>query len=154
MNTSFYSDLRMESYVVTQLHMDVDPMRDHDASEGELSLDFDVRQKPDTDDDILLELTVSVNSDDEDYEAHGFRFGCKVAGFFDVTSLKSAHPDSWKGLMLSNGLSILYGVARVHIDSLSSTAPIGRFVLPCVNMREFLLAQARLAQGEDSTAEE
>ncbi|MEA5075928.1 MAG: hypothetical protein VB139_06210 [Coriobacteriia bacterium] len=148
MSADIYSDLRMQSYVVTQLHMDVDPARELDASEGSLSLDFDVRRKPDTDDDFLLELTVSVNSDDDDYETHGFRFVCGIAGFFDVAPLKETHPDSWYSLMLNNGLSILYGVARVQIDGLSSVAPMGRFMLPCVNMQEFLVARfAELEQA-------
>jgi len=152
-SADIYSDLRMQSYVVTQLHMDVDPARELDASEGSLALDFDVRQKPDSDDDFLLELTVTVNPDEEDYESHGFRFVCGVAGFFEIGRLKESHPDSWRPLLLNNGLSILYGVARIQIDGLSSVAPMGRFMLPCVNMQEFLSARLG-SDGDTAVAEE
>lgn len=151
MSENFYSDLRMMNYVVTQLQMQVDPTHELTADQGSLSLDFNVRQKPESDDDFLLELTVAVNSDDEDYEERGFRFLCSVAGFFELHGLKEAYPDSWEPRFLNNGLSILYGVARVQIDSISAVAPMGRFVLPCVNMKEFLTAQAN-SDDEDAFA--
>jgi preprotein translocase subunit SecB len=154
MSEDIYSDLRMLNYVVTQLHMQVDPTREIVADEGSLSLDFDVRQKPEADDDLLLELTVSVNSDDEDFESRGFRFACTIAGFFDLQDFKAAHPDAWMPLFLNNGLGILYGVARVHIDSLSAVAPTGRFVLPCVNMNEFLSARAAAAKSASADSDE
>lgn len=97
----------------------------------------------------MLELTVTVNRDDEDYDAHGFRFLCTVAGFFELAALKRAHPDSWESLFVSNGLSMLYGIARVHIDNISAVAPMGgRFVLPCVDMPEFLRARQQAAQAK------
>lgn len=149
MSADIYSDLRMQSYVITQLHMDADSTRELSANEGTLALDFAVRHRPDAEDDALLELTVSVNADDEDYEAHGFRFVCGIAGFFELHEMREAHPGEWRTLFLTNGLSILYGVIRVHIDGLSSVAPMGRFMLPCVNMREFLSAHAGLLGDED-----
>lgn len=148
MGGDIYSDLRMQSYVITQLSMQVEPARDVVADRGSLSLDFDVRKKTDSEDDLLLELTVIVNRDDEDYDARGFRFLCTVAGFFELAELKRAHPDEWESLFMSNGLSLLYGIARVRIDSISAVAPMGRFVLPCVNMPEFLRTWQQAAQAE------
>ncbi|MBE0416531.1 MAG: protein-export chaperone SecB [Coriobacteriia bacterium] len=141
MSAGIYSDLRLRSYVVTHLQMQVDPARELITDEGSLSLAFDVRRKPDSSDDYLLELTVSVNSDEADYETRGFRFACTVAGFFEVGDVKETYPESWETHLLSNGLSILFGIARVKIDELSAAAPMGRFVLPCVNMQEYLKAR-------------
>ena len=152
MSEDIYSNLHMQNYIVTQLQMQVNPTHELVTNEGSLSLNFSVRQKPDSDDDFLLELTVAVNSDDEDCEARGFRFVCSVAGFFELRELRETYPDSWRPTFLNNGLSILYGIARVQIDGLSAIAPMGRFLLPCVNMQEFLKARAEADQSESADA--
>ena len=106
---------------------------------------------------VRLQLQVEVNQEElpEEVEGHVFHRGSiRISGWF--TWIDEDVPERFKDpqkLMLVNGLSILYGVARNHMVHLTEPGPAPRLMLPSISF--FPLVEEWLADNgaEDEEAE-
>ncbi len=85
-----------------------------------------------------LRLVVSFNEEDipEDAEGHIYHRGRIVlSGWFGWSREEAAkHVDHPEKLLLVNGLSILYGIARQHLLQLTEPGPAPRMMLPSISL--------------------
>ena len=63
------------------------------------------------------------------------RYSGKVnlIGYFSLTD--SVKDEMKEKLLMTNGMSLLYGAAREHVASITSRGPWDSFYLPCVSFR-------------------
>jgi preprotein translocase subunit SecB len=113
-----------------------------------LKLDVSVLQSNESEDDMAVQLTVEVNSRDEEYEAAGFTGALVVTGFFDVSVLREERPDDWEPVLVYNGVTVLFGTVRTVYADLSAASPVGRVIIPAVNVGQIL------DSGADSPSED
>jgi len=91
---------------------------------------------PDNPVNRAVQLSVSVKpAGTED----GYTISARILGFFDVTGDET--PERLGGIAAINGATILYGVLRAEIASITGNFPGGRAILPTVYMQQVLAAK-------------
>jgi preprotein translocase subunit SecB len=109
-----------------------------DKSRLNMAIDVSVLQSDDSEGDMAVRLKVDLNRDADQFAAAGFTGSVVIAGFFDVGLLKSEHPDDWEPLLIFNGVTVLVGTVRTVYADLSAASPVGRIVLPAINVGQML----------------
>jgi preprotein translocase subunit SecB len=141
----FFSGLEVAEIVLIDVSFRVRPDLAPGTRELGVSLGHEVRENEQDTERPILVLRVGVNDDDEQFEQRGFAFSATVSGVFGATGL--AEGEDEKLFLLVNGLSLLYAEARSYLSQMSSSSPMGRVLLPSVNMLKYLRAVAA-HQGE------
>lgn len=153
--SSFDSIIRLNDFRVMKSYFEVNPeSSSFDRNQLHLSLDVALLQSNDVEDDMAVQLRVAINEDEQQSDAAGFTGELVVTGFFDVSALKSEHPDDWEALLAYNGVTVLFGTVRTLYAELSSASPVGRILVPTVNVAELLRSQGQDDAGVDGTATE
>lgn len=151
----FFSGLHAEDIALLQTSFRVKPdIGSGDRSMG-IALGHHVRVDAEDASHVTLVLVVGVNSDDPElYEERGFSFEAHVSGVFGAEDLEDN--DERKLFVLVNGLSLLYAEVRSYFAQFSSSSPLGRVILPSVNMLSYLKAvgeqQRECGDEQTSTA--
>lgn len=154
MSTNIDSILLMGDFRVMKSYFKVHPSApSFDKTELRLSLDVSVLKSDDSENDMAVQLTVSINAEEDEFEAAGFTGSVVVTGFFDVETLKKERPDDWEPVLVYNGVTILYGTVRTLYANLSASSPVGRIVIPTVNVGQILNGAADAAVEDDDAAE-
>lgn len=85
----------------------------------------------------------------------GYEVDLTIVGAFQIEQSSDEGPDGGKigYLAALNGSTILYGIVRGELTSLTSSFPGGRYLLPAVYMNEVLKAQGE-KQGEERTTQQ
>lgn len=109
-----------------------------DKSVLNLSIDIGVLQSNESEDDMAVQLTVDVNRSSEDFKSAGFTGSVTITGFFDTAQLKAERQDDWEPLLIHNGVTVLIGSVRSTYAELSGASPVGRLVLPTLNVGQML----------------
>lgn len=122
-----------------------------DKSSLNMSIDVTVLQSNDSPDDMVVQLKVDLNREPEQFEAAGFTGSVLIGGFFDVGPLKTEHPDDWEPLLIFNGVTVLVGTVRTVYAELSAASPVGRIVLPAINVGQMLNDAVPSVEDEQST---
>jgi preprotein translocase subunit SecB len=149
MSSNIDSILRLGDFRIMKSYFEVRPgATSFDKSELHLKLDVSVLQSNESEDDMAVQLTVEVNSRDEEYEAAGFTGALVVTGFFDVSVLREERPDDWEPVLVYNGVTVLFGTVRTVYADLSAASPVGRVIIPAVNVGQIL------DSGADSPSED
>lgn len=113
--------------------------RDHVPSEticGTIDLDFDISRNADKPLDFMISMRVDVNPREEDFKKCDYRIHLKLTGFFSFVD--GTTEDRIGSLIATNGLSMLYGVARGFVGNATATSWHGKFVLPSLNLIEII----------------
>ncbi|WP_022836393.1 hypothetical protein [Salisaeta longa] len=145
--------LDYRSELLTYERLDPEPIPDDvDAGVGvgiELETTFDKERNA-----RCVHLTVAFNADDElpeamrPYVMHRGRL--RVTGWLTWIDEEVAARDDAERLLLVNGLSMLFGIARVHISDLTSTSR-RRLVLPSITFKP--IVEEFLRGDRESTLE-
>lgn len=103
-----------------------------------VGLSFGVDAEFDNEEEIqLIELEIRYNEEDRvpeeiaPYVVH--RGHVRVNGEFYWSDEEVAARDDARRLLLTNGLSMLYGIARVRVSDITADGKEGRLVLPSVS---------------------
>jgi preprotein translocase subunit SecB len=137
------SILRLNDYRAMKTYFEVAPRAGvFDKSKLDLRIDAAVLQSDESEDDMAVQLSVHLNSEEGQFEEAGFTGSVVVAGFFDTSGLKSEHPDDWEPLLVFNGITVLIGTVRTMFADLSAASPVGRVVLPAINVGQVLSQSA------------
>jgi hypothetical protein len=85
----------------------------------------------------------------------GYEVKLALFGLLSLDDEDPGTPEDTRRYVASlNGATILYGIARAEVASLTSNFPGGRLLLPTVYMDEVLKQQAaRLAEGKADSAQ-
>lgn len=143
------SILRLNDFRVMKSYFEVhETARRVDDPEVNVSLEISLLQSNDSEDDMAVQLTATVNGEQEQFAATGFT-GCIVAtGFFTVSDLRSERPDDWEPALVYNGVTVLFGTVRSHFADLSAASPVGRIVLPAISVADVLEQASSADDGE------
>ncbi|PIU26014.1 MAG: hypothetical protein COW32_02860 [Candidatus Aquicultor secundus] len=141
--------LKMLDYTIFKLAFEVSPAFQKEPSQVELGLDSNVGINKDNELNYRIDIIIKINEDELAYEEAGFRLSAELAGIFEFAPETTKEEiDKMIGL---NGLSMLFSTARGVIAQLTAQSPIGKFVLPSVNIAEFLRQRAEeLAKEAES----
>ncbi|MDP2233514.1 MAG: hypothetical protein Q8K89_07750 [Actinomycetota bacterium] len=139
MSPNIDSILRLGDFRIMKSYFEVRPgATSFDKSELHLKLDISVLQSNESENDMAVQLTVEVNSADDEYEAAGFAGALVVTGFFDISILREEYPDDWEPMLVYNGVTVLFGTVRTVYADLSAASPVGRVIIPAVNVGQIL----------------
>lgn len=132
--------LKMLDYTVFKFAFEVSPTYHEEPSQVELGMDFNVGVNTDNELNYRIDLSIVINESEPAYEEAGFRLSMELAGIFEfVPETSKEERDRMIGL---NGLSMLFSTARGVVAQLTAQSPIGKYVLPSVNIAEFLRLRA------------
>jgi len=139
MSSDIDSILKLNDFRTMKTYFEATPSSGtFDKSVMNLAIDIAVLQSDASEDDMAVQLTVDVNREKEQFEAAGFTGSLVVAGFFDTSILKKEHPEDWEPLLIYNGVTVLIGTVRTIYADLSASSPVGRLVIPAVNVAQML----------------
>jgi len=128
--------LQLEEFYLQRMHVEFhpgDPIKESDVSGADrLSLDYEVLYNSEAPDQWALVLSVQIAPPEFDDEP-GYELDAEMFGFFDTSGVD---PDEREYLIRLNGATILYGILRGQVATLSGTFPGGRLLLPTVDMNE------------------
>lgn len=142
--------LQLENYVIRYFNFEVneaffsDPER---VTETEVFFDredvgFAIERAviPSSEDDVgFIQVRIRLNCDEEAFEANLIKVNLSLVGRFRLERRESAPPEIEKlvGYFLNNGMSILYGIARVLIRQMVDQSPLrglgSEIILPTTN---------------------
>lgn len=139
MSSTIVSILKLSDFRAMKTYFEVaQNVSEFDKSQLELAIDVAVLQSNDADDDMAVQLTVDVNGTEAQYRNAGFTGSIVVVGFFDASLLKREHADDWETLLIYNGVTVLMGTVRTMYADLSAASPVGRLIIPAVNVSQML----------------
>jgi len=143
MTSSIESILRLSDYRVMKSFFEVFPTADaFDKTMLNLNVDVAVLQSNEAETDMAVQLRVDVNTDGDEQERAGFKGSVVVTGFFDVASLIGERAEDWESVLVYNGVTVLYGTIRTLYADLSAASPVGRIIIPTVNVGDLLNSMA------------
>lgn len=113
----------------TALHID-------DKSDRKIDMDYgDILIKQKEDDlygEISLTLSLKVHNSDD----RGLNIDYKFKGLF--TSKQSEDEDEFRELLKTNGLAVLYSMARANISTFSSLSGVQTINIPMINVYNYV----------------
>ena len=143
-----------EAATLAYERLEADPPPDNAEMGVGLSIEMDAAFEKDRDVQ-RLQLDVRYNNEEDvpedaaPYIAH--RGHVRVTGWLHWASEEVAARDDAERLLLTNGLSMLYGIARVRVADLTADGRDQRLVLPSVNFRPAV--QQWLEENDDKPSE-
>ena len=142
------SVLQLNDFRVMKSYFEVQgTARPVDDPEVSITLEITVLQSNDSDDDMAVQLTATINGEEEQFQAAGFTGCLVVTGFFTVSGLRAERPDDWEPALVYNGVTVLFGTVRTLFADLSAASPVGRIVLPAISVAD-ILSRASTADDE------
>ncbi|MFA5843683.1 MAG: hypothetical protein WC971_02495 [Coriobacteriia bacterium] len=150
MSSNIDSILKLNDFRAMKTYFEVNPgAGTFEKTDLNLAIDIAVLQSDEAEDDMAVQLTVDVNREESQFEAAGFKGSVVIAGFFDTAVLKREHPDDWEPLLIYNGVTVLIGTVRTMYAELSAASPVGRILIPAVNVAQMLdHASKKQADGD------
>jgi preprotein translocase subunit SecB len=130
------SPLQLEHYFISDLHFAVNPMFDTSkVAEMKHELFFvEFTPTQDTSDPLKWQIALRLRHQADSSANAAYSFSLELIGFFAVD--KEFPENSKDRLVKTNGPSILYGVAREIIRSLTSSGPHPGVLIPSVSFYE------------------
>lgn len=104
-------------------------------ADGECALSYDVLRQKEDPRYFALKMRFQFTPKAHPFKA-GYEIGTNIDGFFSFPEALSE--DEMQALIRVNGLTILYGVLRGELASVTGLFPGGRFVLPAVYMPDII----------------
>lgn len=134
--------LQLEDFTLTKLHIDWHSIDDSEsqqpvAIETEISVSYDVKRHKERPNTFLLKLLFS-DCPLGKKTKQGIELHAEILGLFHFPEGMSE--DEMQTLIRINGGTILYGILRGEIASLTGSFPSGKVVLPTIHMPEIVEA--------------
>ena len=125
--------LELENFFMTELHIEWHPSVNSSEANRELSIDYKVFQHQENKQLKRLDLHVNI-FETQGKKKSGYSIQSIISGVF---SFPESFPEKdVEYLIRVNGGTILYGILRGELASLTGSFPGGKFVLPTVYMHE------------------
>ena len=139
--------LNFDEYFVDNLSIQGNPSY-HPADEQEVdfSIDYEIGRANDGTPAFELRLLVDVNQREEFFRQSAYRIHLEVTGYFHFP--EGTDEKDINRIVLPNGLSILYGIARSTISQSTGVARFGRFLLPSINLIEVIKNKKKKEETE------
>ena len=152
---SIEADLKLEYYLLTQLHIDYDPSCFGNNEESTLSemlenttfdVDYLVSQ---IDENHRLFCSLLIEFGQEDTKnPKPLKYRCELFGTFSIDPVIGE--EKINKLLPLNPVAILYGIARGFLGPIISRGPVGDYFLPTVNFYE--VQKRKIQKHETSNA--
>ncbi|MDK2971622.1 MAG: hypothetical protein PWP23_1377 [Candidatus Sumerlaeota bacterium] len=110
------------------------------------TISIEQRYNPENPNNRAIFMTVLLEPKDKD----DYRIQAEIMGLFDVTG--DATKEKIAGVAALNGASILYGILRSEISSLTANFIRGRALLPAVYMKDVLANSMELLPPDSVAA--
>ncbi len=134
--------LEMYQYFIDDFTLQVNPtLKEAEEYEVDLNVDFEIGRSNDDKPNFEVKLLVDVNQKDEFFRNAPYRVHLLVTGYFHFP--EGTDEDNINKLILPNGLSILYGIARNTVSQSTGVARFGRFLLPSINLIKVIQDKAK-----------
>ena len=153
MSGAAQSILQLNDFRVMKSYFEVhETARPVDAPQMNITLEVSLLQSNDAEDDMAVQLTATVNGDQDQFAAAGFTGCIVVTGFFTVSELQAERPEDWEPALVFNGVTLLFGTVRTLFADLSAASPVGRLILPAISVAEILKHASSVDDGEAEEA--
>lgn len=140
MANGILANIRLLDYAIFKFTFENSTEPPKDSSGIELGIDFDIKVNAENELIHRIDLKIGLNDSDAAYEQAGFRLATELSGLFEHDQgLTKEEADR---LLAYNGLSMLFSTARGLIAQLTAQAPVGKVVLPSINIAEYLRIKA------------
>lgn len=144
--------LNFDEYFVDNLSIQGNPSyQPVDEQEVDFNIDYEIGRANDGSPAFELRLLVDVNQSEEFFRKSAYRIHLELTGYFHFP--EGTDEKDINRLVLPNGLSILYGIARSTISQSTGVARFGRFLLPSVNLFEVIKNRAKKEKSEGEIQE-
>jgi preprotein translocase subunit SecB len=135
MNNPLKPACELEDFHLNRLHIEVLDREQSDETSASLSFDYDISCRSDNPFIIKMVMKFSLVPNPDDLSPRcPYAFDVEMEGIFsfpeDIEEKKMAY------LCRVNGLTILYGILRGEIATLTGSFRNGKFILPTVMMQE------------------
>jgi len=129
--------IKLNDFFLTRLHVDWRAPKAKTKSPGDKPIiDYNVFQYKKNDRLFKLELMVRAHSGNPSKE-DGQEIDAEIIGIFSFS--KDASENEMHSLIRINGLTILYGLLRGHLATITGAFPGQRFILPSIYMNNVIL---------------
>ena len=123
---------QLEDYTLTKLHIHFNqpPQEEQYVTNVKSAFDYTVSIHRSEKHRYRLDLRVLCHETDSTDERLGYELNAEIVGFilFDESETK----EKMEALIRLNGVSILYGILRGIVATVSGSMPAGKFLLPTV----------------------
>lgn len=134
--------LELDQYYIDEFSLEVNPSYPPtEEQEIDLDIDFEIGRADDGLPHFEVKLIIDVNASEERFRSCAYRIRLLVSGYFHFS--EGTDEGQINRLILPNGLSILYGIARNTISQSTGVSRFGRFLLPSVNLIEVIKDKAK-----------
>jgi preprotein translocase subunit SecB len=124
--------LELDEYFVDKFFFEANESYDgKDGHEANFDVDFAVARSSDGQPRFEVRLFVEVNNKEDFFSKAPYRMDLCVTGYFHFP--EGTDENDINKLIVPNGLSILYGVARGLVSQQTGVGRFGRFILPSMN---------------------
>mgnify|MGYP002620227501 CR=1 FL=1 len=128
--------LHLENFYIQSMHLDFHPGDVPEAGDvataDRVSFDYDVLYNSELPDTWAMMLNVYL-APPEDEQLAGYELEVQIFGVFDASEI---NPTDIEYIIRLNGLMVLYGLLRGQVAGHSGAFPLGKLMLPSVNMVE------------------
>ena len=136
MANQILSPVKLLNYQVLDVAFVTKPETVKKQGDIDLGITTELKQREGGETNYLFILGLTVNESEARFEELGFRASVRLAAYLELPAewppeKKSAHASL-------NGLSVLYATARALLADISSQTPLGRFVLPTIDLAAFV----------------
>jgi preprotein translocase subunit SecB len=136
--------LEVESYYVREWHLTTNSEYDYGRpAVGELDVDYGVFDHPDDSSRFQVVMSVSVSLDEQRANNEPYAMSLQLNGFFRFK--ENIDSDAKVGMVFSNAVPILYGIARGAVGQLTAISFNGPVMLPPFNFVELTKRKAEAA---------
>ncbi len=141
--------LNIQDYFIDELVVRTNPDFKRDGEgKGDIGVSFDLRRKG-QEPKFIINMTVEANKSKKSFSSAPYYVSVKLGGLFIFP--EGTDDDTMMKMLGTNGLAILYGVARGVVGQSTASCRYGKFVLPSVNFMELIKKQVKKTKKNAAT---
>lgn len=136
MSQDIMAKIRLLDYAVLNFAFEYEGTEEEDLSSIQFGMDFNVSINKENELLKKLDLLIRINEDESAFRKAGFRLSIDISGLYEFDEVLDAEQrDKMLGF---NGIPMLFSTARGVVAQLTAQTPVGKFILPSINIAEFL----------------
>lgn len=132
------SEIKLEKFAVLQSHFSFDPPKRNPKDVQKLfntyEIDIDFAHHINKDDSIQVFTKIGINQNSKSLP--GYQLFVEGAGFFSIDKTKELAEKDENNLKFYSTVSIIIGYLRNTLSSMTSSAPLGTYILPPIDMTD------------------
>lgn len=143
------AQLQLENYIVDELTFQTNTpyvTKDDTLLAPTVDVDFEIKPHGKDPNRFLVGMVVDLNKGQAPKKYSNYQIHLSLLGWFQFQ--EGVEEATKKKMIVANGTSILYGIARTVIAQLTGTLGNQRFILPTVNLLALAKQKEQKAQGQ------